>query len=114
PPRTSSGKPAVAPPTSSPGSSLSSTSPLKSSKAKEKIEEVADANTQVSYSVIDGETASFYKNFTAAMKVEASSGGGSLVKWCVEYEKVNEEIPEPDIIKETAVATFYAYLTKNY
>lgn len=58
------------------------------------------ANKQVSYSVIDGEIASFCKTFTTAMKVEASGGGGSLVKWCMEYEKVNEEIPEPDIINE--------------
>ena len=74
------------------------------------------ANKQVSYGVIDGEIASFYKTFTAAMTVEARGGGGSLVKWCMEYVKVNEEIPERDITNETAVATFYgsdAYQTKN-
>ncbi|RRT46818.1 hypothetical protein BHM03_00055281, partial [Ensete ventricosum] len=83
--------------------------------AKEKIEEVDDASKQVSYSLIDGELVSFYKNFKANLKVEPN-GDGSQVKWCMEYEKANAEVPDPDLVKETAANTFSAldeYLAKN-
>lgn len=83
--------------------------------AKEKIEEVDDASKQVSYSLIDGELVSYYKNFKANLKVEPN-GDGSQVKWCMEYEKANTEVPDPDLVKETAAKTFSAldeYLAKN-
>ncbi|KAG1364061.1 MLP-like protein [Cocos nucifera] len=83
--------------------------------SKERIEVADDANKEVSYSVIDGELASFYKTFKATLRV-VPKGEGGLVKWCVEYEKVIEEVPQPDIIQETAVQTFEdldAYLLRN-
>ncbi|XP_010928576.1 MLP-like protein 423 [Elaeis guineensis] len=83
--------------------------------SKERIEVADDANKQVSYSVIDGELVSFYKPFKASLQV-VPKGEGGLVKWCLEYEKVNEEFPQPDIIQETAAQTFKdldAYLLQN-
>lgn len=82
---------------------------------KERIEVADDENKQVSYSVIDGELVSFYKPFKATLQV-VPKGEGGLVKWCLQYEKVNEEVPQPDILKETAAKTFKgldAYLVQN-
>lgn len=82
--------------------------------AKEKIETADDANKIVSYSVIDGDIAAFYKNFKASLQV-IPKGDGSLVKWSLEFEKAKEEVPDPNIILEIAVKTFKdldAYLLK--
>lgn len=83
--------------------------------AKERIEEVDDGNKLVLYSVIDGELVSFYKPFKASLQV-VPKGDGGLVKWCLEYDKVNQEVPQPDLILGTAVKTFKdldAYLLQN-
>ncbi|XP_074555884.1 MLP-like protein 423 [Curcuma longa] len=83
--------------------------------AKERIDLADDENKHVSYTVIDGEIVSLYKTFRAILKVEGK-GEGSVVKWCIEYEKVNEEVPDPDPFKEIAAKTFSdldEYLIKN-
>ncbi|XP_010913536.1 MLP-like protein 423 [Elaeis guineensis] len=73
--------------------------------AKERVEVADDGNKLVSYSVIDGELVSFYKPFKVTLQVVPKSDGG-LVKWWLEYDKVNEEVPQPDFILGTAVKTF--------
>ncbi|XP_038975320.1 MLP-like protein 423 [Phoenix dactylifera] len=83
--------------------------------SKERIEVADDANKQVSCSVIDGELVGFYKAFKATLQV-VPKGEGGLVKWCLDYEKANEEVPQPDLLQETAVKTFKgldAYLLQN-
>ncbi|KAH0450225.1 hypothetical protein IEQ34_020917 [Dendrobium chrysotoxum] len=83
--------------------------------AKEKIEVADDANKLVSYSVIEGEILSYYKSFRPTLQV-LSKGDGAVVKWSVEYEKLNEEVPDPELIQEMAIQTFKeldAYLLKN-
>lgn len=73
--------------------------------SKEKIESIDEANKTLVYSVIDGETLKYYKSFKGTLIV-IPKGNGSLVKWCCEFERANDEIPEPQIIKEFAVKNF--------
>ncbi|XP_073009982.1 MLP-like protein 423 [Typha latifolia] len=83
--------------------------------SKEKLEAADEENKLVVYSVIDGELANFYKTFKATLQV-VSKGEGCTVKWSLEFDKASDEVPEPDLIKETAVKTFTdldAYLLKN-
>ncbi|KAI0491936.1 hypothetical protein KFK09_026199 [Dendrobium nobile] len=83
--------------------------------AKEKIEVADEANKLVSYSVIDGEILIYYKRFRPTLQV-LSKGDGTVVKWSVEYEKLNEEVPDPELIQAMATQTFKeldAYLLKN-
>lgn len=83
--------------------------------AKEKIEVADDANKLVSYTVTEGELLSFYKSFRPTLQV-ASKGDGAVLKWTVEFEKVNDEVPDPELIQEMALQTFKeldAYLLKN-
>ncbi|XP_020083130.1 MLP-like protein 423 [Ananas comosus] len=83
--------------------------------SKEKVEVADDANKLVSYSVIDGEMVNLYKTFKPTLQV-IPNGDGSLVNWSLEFEKVNAEVPEPDLILETAAETFKdldEYLLKN-
>ncbi|KAK8959386.1 MLP-like protein 423 [Platanthera guangdongensis] len=73
--------------------------------AKEKIEVVDLEKKLVTYSVIDGEILSYYKSFSPTLAVASKGDGGSVVTWSVEYEKLNEDVPEADIIKELALQT---------
>ncbi|XP_078151717.1 MLP-like protein 423 [Carex rostrata] len=73
--------------------------------AKEKVEAVEEENKLVSYSVIDGEILSLYKNFRATLSI-TPKGEGSLIKWTLQYDKASDEVPEPEAIKEAAVKTF--------
>lgn len=82
--------------------------------SKEKIDAADEASKSVSYTVIDGDLSNFYKHFKASFQV-VPKGDGSLVKWLVEFEKANEEVPDPNLIQEIAVKTFNdldAYLLK--
>lgn len=94
--------------------------------AKEKLEVADDENKVVAYSVVDGELADFYKNFKITLKVapaakaaaegEAAAGAGAVVNWAMEFDKANDQVPDPDVIKETATKTFHDlddYLLKN-
>jgi hypothetical protein len=86
--------------------------------AKEKLELADDDNKVVSYSVVDGELVSFYKNFKITLKVVPAKEGdaGAVVNWAMEFDKASDQVPDPDVIKETASKTFHDlddYLLKN-
>ncbi|EMS66873.1 MLP-like protein 34 [Triticum urartu] len=61
--------------------------------AKEKVE-VADDEKVVSYSVVDGELVSFYKNFRVTVQVtdKGADGAGTVVNWTMEFDKASNEI----------------------
>ncbi|XP_058115419.1 MLP-like protein 423 [Magnolia sinica] len=82
--------------------------------SKEKIEAADEEKKTVSYSVIDGDLINFYKTFKATFQV-TPKGDGSLAKWSIEYEKANEDVPDPNLFQEFASKTFTeldAYLLK--
>ncbi|KAL7091616.1 hypothetical protein ACP275_12G116700 [Erythranthe tilingii] len=73
--------------------------------SKEKIEAVDEEKRSLSYIVIDGDVLKYYKNFKASLGVNAK-GDGSVVKWCCEFDKADEQVPDPDIIKDFAIKSF--------
>ncbi|KAF8378318.1 hypothetical protein HHK36_029657 [Tetracentron sinense] len=80
--------------------------------SKEKVDTVDEANKVVAYSVIDGDILNFYKNFKANLQV-TPNGDGSLVKWTCEFEKASGDVPDPNLMQDTAVKSFHgldAYL----
>jgi hypothetical protein len=86
--------------------------------AKEKVELADDENKVVSYTVVDGELVNFYKNLKITLKVVPAKEGdaGAVINWTVEFDKASDQVPEPDVIKETATKTFHDlddYLLKN-
>lgn len=66
-----------------------------------------------SYSVIDGDImAGFYNKMKATAQV-IPKGNGSILKWFLEFEKANEEVPDPYVIMEFVIKTLHdidAYL----
>ncbi|KAM0881342.1 hypothetical protein ACQ4PT_033022 [Festuca glaucescens] len=88
--------------------------------AKEKVEVADDKKKVVSYSVVDGELVSFYTNFRVTVQVTPTTkdgaDAGAVVSWTMVFDKASEQVPEPDVIKETAAKTFHDlddYLLKN-
>ncbi|KAK1269186.1 MLP-like protein 423 [Acorus gramineus] len=82
---------------------------------KEKLEIADEENKTVSYTVIDGELATLFKSFKATLHV-VPRGEGALVKWNIEYDKASDEVPDPNLVQETAKKTFTdldEYLLKN-
>ncbi|KAG0473432.1 hypothetical protein HPP92_014782 [Vanilla planifolia] len=83
--------------------------------SKEKIEIADNENKLITYSVIEGDLLSLYKTFRPTLQV-IPKGEGALVKWSVEYEKVSDKVPDPEVIQNLVVITFKeldAYLLKN-
>ncbi|TKY58605.1 defense response [Spatholobus suberectus] len=71
---------------------------------KEKIDFVYDENRTLVYRVIDGDLLNYFKHLKGQLSV-TPKGDGSLVKWSYEYEKVSQDIPDPDIVKEFVLKT---------
>ncbi|CAM0904285.1 unnamed protein product [Alopecurus aequalis] len=86
--------------------------------AKEKVEVVDDEKKMVTYSVVDGELTSLYPTFRLTVQVtpSAKEGEGAVVSWTMDFDKASDQVPDPDVIKETAAKTFHdldEYLLKN-
>ncbi|PON74180.1 Major latex protein domain containing protein [Trema orientale] len=63
--------------------------------AKEMVEEIDEKNKAISLKVLDGEATKYYKNMKFTLQVRGMEQGGSSVKWTLEYEKLNKDIPAP-------------------
>ncbi|KAI3948685.1 hypothetical protein MKW98_027751 [Papaver atlanticum] len=89
---------------------------------KKKLGSVDEVTKTITYSVVGGDLLKLYKsyepNFTLIPKISTSTSaknegdvvddkveekdeivGGGTVKWSVKYEKVNEMVPEPNMVK---------------
>ncbi|XVE85426.1 hypothetical protein DITRI_Ditri17bG0090200 [Diplodiscus trichospermus] len=61
---------------------------------KETLEHVDDEDRTVVFRLLEGEITNSYKSWSSILNV-TPMGEGSLAKWTVEYEKQNENIPDP-------------------
>lgn len=88
-----------------------------SETCKDIIEAIDDENKTITIKKLDGDLLKYYK--TMKVKVQAigpSEGGSSSVKWTLEYEKHNDDIPDPiKYIDFLPVSTksIDAYLVRN-
>ncbi|KAE8690804.1 MLP423-like protein [Hibiscus syriacus] len=73
--------------------------------SKEKIELVDEAEKIYVYSIFEGDLMKYYKSVVAKIVV-VPKGQSSLIKWSCEFEKVSEDIPDPNTLKEFAVKNF--------
>ncbi|KAE8732896.1 hypothetical protein F3Y22_tig00001695pilonHSYRG00042 [Hibiscus syriacus] len=62
--------------------------------AKELRESVDEKNRTMVYKLLDGEIKNSYNSWKTILSV-TPKGEGSLVKWTFEYEKKNDDVPEP-------------------
>ncbi|OAY25251.1 MLP-like protein 43 [Manihot esculenta] len=67
--------------------------------AKELIENIDDVNLSTTYKVIEGDILKEYKSIKGTVQATPKEKG-SLVRWTLEYEKLNENIPDPHTLLE--------------
>ncbi|CAL1377824.1 unnamed protein product [Linum trigynum] len=76
--------------------------------AKELVEDIDDANFSTTFKVIEGNLLKEYKEFKIVVKATPKSENTSLIHWTMEYEKLNEDVPEP-----FSVLKFLVHLSKD-
>ncbi|KAI3853407.1 hypothetical protein MKW92_017414 [Papaver armeniacum] len=64
---------------------------------KEKVTEMDDERRRITHDLFEGEVMNVYKKFAVTLHVKPKKGDieGNVVKWSVEYEKLNEDSPTP-------------------
>ncbi|KAE8667712.1 MLP-like protein 34 [Hibiscus syriacus] len=73
----------------------------KAKKAKEVIEAVDPDNNSITFRVLEGDLMEEYKSFVFNFQVSPKSeGGGSVVHWTLEYEKLHDGIEHPATLLE--------------
>ncbi|CAL5418807.1 unnamed protein product [Camellia sinensis] len=70
---------------------------------KQIITELDAAKKSTTYKVSEGDLLQDYKTFTFILKVEPK-GQNNLVTWTLEYEKLNEQIDDPNSMMDTVMA----------
>ncbi|KAB2019827.1 hypothetical protein E1A91_D07G025000v1 [Gossypium mustelinum] len=79
----------------------------KSEMVKEILENVDDENKTMVLKMVEGQILNYYKSWRSIFNI-TPMGEGSLVKWTMEFEKQNENIPDPD-----KYTSYMMCLTKN-
>ncbi|XP_030959599.1 MLP-like protein 28 [Quercus lobata] len=74
----------------------------KAKVAKEIIEAIDKENNSVTFKVIEGDLMEEYKNIKITIQA-TPKGEGSLVHWTIEYEKLHENIVEPNTLLQLAL-----------
>ncbi|RZC61299.1 hypothetical protein C5167_023060 [Papaver somniferum] len=67
----------------------------RSRPAKARLTAFDKEKKSVGYNVVDGEVMNYYEVLTVKLDVVGGAGNGSLVKWSLEFEKVNNDVPSP-------------------
>ncbi|GMI87640.1 MLP-like protein 31 [Hibiscus trionum] len=79
----------------------------KTEMVKELYESVDDKNKKMVFKMVEGQVLSYYKSWRTVFNI-MPFGQGSLVKWSMEFEKQNDDIPDP-----VEYADFLVTLAKN-
>ncbi|KAG6759527.1 hypothetical protein POTOM_036008 [Populus tomentosa] len=67
--------------------------------AKEVIEAIDDEKLSTTFKVIEGDMITTeYKSFTAIVQATPKGEGSCLAHWTFEYEKLNENVPDPQTL----------------
>ncbi|KAK6931021.1 Bet v I/Major latex protein [Dillenia turbinata] len=70
--------------------------------AKEVIEFVDEPNKHIGFKVFEGDIMNYYKSFKIDVKV-VPQGETNIIKWKIEYEKLNEDVQDPNHYLDFAI-----------
>ncbi|XP_059658352.1 kirola-like [Cornus florida] len=70
--------------------------------AKELIEAIDEEKRSVTFKVIEGNIIELYKSFIIIVHVD-TKGESNLVTWTFEYEKLKEDVPDPDTLMDFCI-----------
>ncbi|KAF8095737.1 hypothetical protein N665_0323s0005 [Sinapis alba] len=72
--------------------------------AKDRIEAVEPKKNMIKYRVIEGDLMKEFKSFLFTVQVTPKQGGrGSVVKWNMSYEKIDENVAHPESLLHLCV-----------
>ncbi|KAL8532626.1 hypothetical protein ACS0TY_008999 [Phlomoides rotata] len=74
-----------------------------------RIDLVDEEKKTMSYTFLKGDILNYYKNFKSTVCVSDAEGDGCVVKYIAEFEKANEQIPDPILFKEFAVKAYHDF-----
>lgn len=83
---------------------------------KSKVEALDEENKSISFAVIEGDILKLYNSFKTKLEAIENANGGDLVKWTIEFEKADENAPNPDLYVDFAIKMsrgLDAYLYNN-
>ncbi|KAI5676601.1 hypothetical protein M9H77_07551 [Catharanthus roseus] len=63
--------------------------------AKDRVDSVDEVNKRIAFELIGGEVTNYFKSFKATLEA-SENGNANIVKWTLEYEKANEDVPTPN------------------
>ena len=66
--------------------------------AKTKVQALDEQNKSITFVVIEGDVLKLYNNFKAKLEVS-----GGQVKWSLEFDKANQNAPNPDPYLDVAI-----------
>ncbi|KAF9674003.1 hypothetical protein SADUNF_Sadunf10G0082600 [Salix dunnii] len=71
--------------------------------AKEVIEAIDDAKLSTTFKVIGGDITTEFKELKFIVQATPKGEGSCLVHWTSEYEKLNENVPDPHALLELCI-----------
>ncbi|XP_015939089.1 MLP-like protein 34 [Arachis duranensis] len=72
--------------------------------SKEIIEDIDKENNKMSFRVLEGDLVKHhYKSFKFLLHAVPKEKGGSMVRWTMEYEKINENTSDPHTLMQLVV-----------
>lgn len=88
-----------------------------SETGKEAVEAIDEENKTITFKIFDGDVNKYYKSMKPTVQVRGNGDeGGCSVKWTLEYEKLNDNVPTPtkhlDMLP-VVTKSVEAYLTNN-
>ena len=75
----------------------------KKKTAKDIIEAIDAETKSVTFKVVEGDLMELYKTFIAVVHVD-TKGESNLVTWTFHYEKLNENVEEPNTLMDFCIA----------
>ncbi|KAI5677874.1 hypothetical protein M9H77_08824 [Catharanthus roseus] len=67
------------------------------------VEAIDDEKKSVTFKVVEGYLLELYKSFRNTVQVD-TKGENNLVTWTMEYEKLNENVPEPNTLMDLCLS----------
>lgn len=76
---------------------------------KSRIEAVDEETKTICYRMVEGDILKSFKSFVDKVVVKEKDGGGSVVSYSSEYEKLSEDTPNPDHVKDFTIGFFHKF-----
>lgn len=60
----------------------------------DRIDAIDEGKRSITFNIIGGEVTKYFRTYKATILL-FKEGGKNMLKWSLEYEKMNDQVPEP-------------------